>query len=86
MKALTAEVLEDNRMKAAKETIAFAKGTGEKGFPGPIRHVIYVIKENRTYDQVFGDLKQDGKPVGNGDASLAMYGEAVHCQAVPNAS
>ncbi|MGA1981015.1 MAG: phosphoesterase [Acidobacteriaceae bacterium] len=44
---------------------------------GPIRHVIYIIKENRTYDQVFGDLKQNGKPVGNGDASLAMYGESV---------
>lgn len=38
----------------------------------PIKHVIYIIKENRTYDQVFGDLK-----VGNGDASLAMYGEDI---------
>jgi len=32
-----------------------------------IKHVIYIIKENRTYDQIFGDLKQDGKPVANGD-------------------
>jgi len=39
---------------------------------GPIRHVIYVIKEDRTYDQVLGDLKQ-----GNGDASLTLFGEAV---------
>src|SRR5579872_5672996 len=38
----------------------------------PIRHVIYIIKENRTYDQVLGDLK-----VGNGDSSLAMYGNDV---------
>jgi hypothetical protein len=39
--------------------------------------VIYIIKENRTYDQLFGDLKQNGRPVGNGDAGLAMYGESV---------
>ncbi len=39
--------------------------------------MIYIIKENRTYDQILGDLKQDGKPVGNGDPSLTMYGEAV---------
>ncbi len=40
---------------------------------GPIKHVIYVIKENRTYDQVLeGDMKQ-----GNGDASLTLFGEAV---------
>jgi YVTN family beta-propeller protein len=34
-----------------------------------IQHVIYIIKENRTYDQILGDL-----PVGNGDPSLTMYG------------
>ena len=67
----TGEVLELNRMKAAEEKIPFAGGTN------PIKHVIYIIKENRTYDQVFGDLKQSGKPVGNGDASLTMYGEDV---------
>jgi hypothetical protein len=64
-------VLVSNRMKAAKETITFAGG-GD-----PIKHVIYILKENRTYDQVLGDLMKDGKPVGNGDPSLAMYGEAV---------
>jgi len=52
-------------------------GSGVAGFPGPIRHVIYIIKENRTYDQVFGDLEQGGKAVGNGDRSLTMYGEAI---------
>ena len=43
--------------------------------PSPIKHVIYVIKENRTYDQVFGDLAQsgDGHPA-DGDASLAIFG------------
>lgn len=42
------------------------------GRSNPIRHVIYVIKENRTYDQIFGDLKP-----GNGDPSLCMFGEDV---------
>lgn len=37
-----------------------------------IKHVIYIIKENRTYDQVFGDL---GK--GNGDPSLTSFGERI---------
>jgi YVTN family beta-propeller protein len=39
---------------------------------GNIKHVIYVIKENRTYDQVFGDMKE-----GNGDPSVTMFGEKV---------
>jgi hypothetical protein len=39
--------------------------------------VIYIIKENRTYDQLFGDLQKDGKPVGNGDPSLTMYGADI---------
>jgi DNA-binding beta-propeller fold protein YncE len=68
----TAEVLESNRMKAAQEKIQFADGRVDH-----IKHVIYIIKENRTYDQVFGDLNLNGKAVGNGDASLAMYGENV---------
>lgn len=38
------------------------------GEPSPIQHVIYIVKENRTYDQVFGDL---GK--GNGDPSLTLF-------------
>jgi DNA-binding beta-propeller fold protein YncE len=68
----TDEVLESNRMKAAQEKIPFANGGAS-----PIKHVIYIIKENRTYDQVFGDLKKDGKPVGNGDPSLTMYGADI---------
>jgi DNA-binding beta-propeller fold protein YncE len=68
----TSVVMASNRMKAAQEKIAFSGGARN-----PIRHVIYIIKENRTYDQILGDLKMDGKPVGNGDASLTMYGEAV---------
>ena len=73
----TAEVLESNRMKAAAEKIQFASGVDAGSASGPIKHVIYIIKENRTYDQILGDLKQSGKAVGNGDASLTMYGEEV---------
>jgi DNA-binding beta-propeller fold protein YncE len=40
------------------------------GQPSPIKHVIYIVKENRTYDQVFGGF---GK--GNGDPSLVLFGE-----------
>jgi DNA-binding beta-propeller fold protein YncE len=68
----TEQVLESNRMAAAQEKIAF-QGSSES----PIRHVIYIIKENRTYDQVFGDLSYNGKPVGNGDRSLTMYGANI---------
>jgi DNA-binding beta-propeller fold protein YncE len=75
LKALTEETLVDNRMKAAEEKVAFQPRFAANG--GPIKHVIYIIKENRTYDQILGDLKQDGKPVGNGDPSLAMYGAEV---------
>ncbi|TSA19483.1 hypothetical protein D4R75_09175, partial [bacterium] len=42
------------------------------GQPSPIKHVFYIIKENRTYDQVFGDM-----PEGNGDSSLCLFGETV---------
>jgi hypothetical protein len=40
--------------------------------------VLYIIKENRTYDQVLGDLKDGaGKPRGNGDPDLTLFGEEV---------
>ncbi len=42
------------------------------GMTSPIKHCIYVIKENRTYDQVFGDM-----PTGNGDPSLCIFPESV---------
>lgn len=40
------------------------------GNPSPIKYVFYILKENRTYDQVFGDM-----PEGNGDTSLCLFGE-----------
>lgn len=42
---------------------------GEKS---PIKYVFYIIKENRTYDQVLGDV-----PEGNGDTSLCIFGKKV---------
>jgi DNA-binding beta-propeller fold protein YncE len=63
---LTQAVERDNLLHADPGTIAFASGQN------PIKHVIYVIKENRTYDQILGDLK-----VGDGDPSLTMYGADI---------
>jgi phospholipase C len=42
------------------------------GVRSPIKHVIYIIKENRTYDQEFGDL-----PLANGDPRLTIFSEDV---------
>ena len=47
------------------------------GDPSPIKYVIYVIKENRTYDQVFGDLAAGENPIGNGDPALCMFPRKV---------
>lgn len=44
----------------------------EAGGTSPIRHVVYIMKENRTYDQVLGDM-----PEGNGDASLCIFPERI---------
>jgi DNA-binding beta-propeller fold protein YncE len=46
------------------------------GDPSPIKHVFYVIRENRTYDQILGDMEK-----GNGDPTLTLFGEDV----TPNA-
>jgi DNA-binding beta-propeller fold protein YncE len=47
-------------------------GAAGKFYNPGIKHAIYIIKENRTYDQVFGDIA-----TGNGDPKLTMFGEAV---------
>jgi YVTN family beta-propeller protein len=63
-----------NRGQFEQDTkqVAADDGFGAKpiggSFPPAIKHVIYVIKENRTYDEVFGDL-----PKGNGDPSLDLF-------------
>jgi YVTN family beta-propeller protein len=62
--------------------LAPAGATGPSPIPrrvgelSPIKHVFYVIRENRTYDQVLGDV-----PAGNGDRNLCLFGEDV----TPNA-
>jgi len=66
LRDLTREVAGNNGMLAKARSIGFAGGRD------PIHHVIYIIKENRSYDQVFGDIKE-----ANGDASLVMYGEDI---------
>ncbi|HWD40745.1 MAG TPA: bifunctional YncE family protein/alkaline phosphatase family protein [Fimbriimonas sp.] len=42
------------------------------GKGSPIKHILYVVMENRTYDQVFGDMKE-----GNGEPYLCMYGQKI---------
>ncbi len=67
-----------NRRPAARGAIA-PRASAVVPAPGgssPIKYVVYVIRENRTYDQVLGDL-----PQGNGDPSLVLFGRDV----TPNA-
>ncbi|MFM7591496.1 MAG: alkaline phosphatase family protein, partial [Isosphaeraceae bacterium] len=64
--AETAKVAENNRWEAVTRKPAL------KVYNGGIEHVIYIIKENRTYDEVFGDL-----PQGNGDPKLTSLGARV---------
>ncbi len=66
LEELTRVVEHDNLLHNDPGKIQFASGKN------PIKHVIYVIKENRTYDQILGDLK-----VGDGDPSLTMYGADI---------
>lgn len=42
------------------------------GEPSVFKHIVYIIKENRTYDQILGDMKQ-----GNGDPGLCIYGADI---------
>ena len=83
--AWTQTTLSDNRIRAGREPIRFADGSAAGFDParlsagaGHVRHVVYIIRENRTYDQVLGDLTDAaGRHVGNGDASLTMYGAST---------
>ncbi|TNC23543.1 bifunctional YncE family protein/alkaline phosphatase family protein [Amycolatopsis alkalitolerans] len=75
-----------NYTRQVNDNDGFAQGAGVRGTggpgtaiiprhagdPTPIKHVIYVVKENRTYDQEFGSL---GK--GNGDPSLNLFGDGT---------
>jgi YVTN family beta-propeller protein len=67
----TQQVMRNNGLLGSPQTKLFAGRS-------PIRHVIYIIKENRTYDQIFGDVSTsgDGKKA-DGDASLAIFGSGA---------
>ncbi|MFL6256784.1 MAG: hypothetical protein ACJ74T_17400, partial [Pyrinomonadaceae bacterium] len=64
----TQSVMRNNNLIGAERRELF-------GGRSPIKHVIYVIKENRTYDQLFGDLNASGDGTrADGDASIAIFG------------
>ena len=66
LEAYTRQVESDNLLHRAEGKLTF---TGDRN---PIRHVIYILKENRSYDQLFGDLGY-----GDGDATLTIYGADI---------
>ncbi|MEU7301389.1 alkaline phosphatase family protein [Streptomyces sp. NPDC007206] len=75
----TAKVFQQNGWTPG--SVSLAKGAGKAqpaavpqrlGDPSTIKHVFLIVKENRTYDQVFGDM-----PQGNGDPSVTQFGENV---------
>jgi len=62
----------DALLAAARPAAAPSIMPSKVGEGSPIKHVIYIIKENRTYDQVYGDL-----PHTNGDPRLAIFGRQI---------
>ena len=63
------------RLAQDSRRVAEANGWGQKRstkrYP-PFKHVVYIVKENRTYDQVLGDMKE-----GDGDPNLVFFGQNV---------
>jgi len=79
LKNYTARVLADGRVPQALAAMEKGESAGnpvpvpkKPGEKSAIDHVVYVIKENRTYDQVLGDL-----PKGNNDPKLCVFGRSV---------
>ncbi len=65
----TRQVMQNNGLIKGKDKPLFKNGKS------PFKHIIYIIKENRTYDQVFGDLANSGDNTkADGDANLAIFG------------
>lgn len=62
----------DKLLTEAEDTDEASVVPREVGAGSPIKHVLYIIKENRTYDQVLGDIRR-----GNGDKSLCIFGEDI---------
>ncbi|MFZ0478846.1 MAG: putative Ig domain-containing protein [Terriglobales bacterium] len=65
--ALTTQVTKNNRFSSTSAT-----GPAMAAVHDGVQHVIYILKENRTYDQILGDLGR-----GNGDPTLALFGQAI---------
>jgi YVTN family beta-propeller protein len=76
MSAWTKAVYNNTPYSKEKELISEAPAgnpvPAKVGDPSPIKYVFYVIKENRTYDQVLGDMAE-----GNGDPNLTLFGEKI---------
>jgi len=78
LKNFTAQVRKNNGWERFNNTTPKPRTTEKHaipvkvGDPSLIKHVLYIIKENRTYDQIFGDL-----PQGNGDTSLVLFGREI---------
>jgi len=68
LKAATAQVATDNDWSRSRADLEPNLAV----YKGAIKHVLYIIKENRTYDEVFGDMKE-----GNGDPKLCILGESI---------
>jgi len=70
------QVYKNTPYSKEKETMSMIEAgnpiPAKLGDPSPIKHVFYIVKENRTYDQVLGDVKE-----GNGDTSLVLFGERI---------
>ncbi len=77
LKRMTKQVMEntpynDGLLTQARNPTAPTIVPSAVGAGSPIRHILYIIKENRTYDQVYGDMKR-----GNGDPQLTIFGRQV---------
>jgi YVTN family beta-propeller protein len=76
LRALTAAAYECSPLRADRQPMMQRPASnpipGRVGDPSPIQYCLYVIKENRTYDQVLGDMA-----AGNGDPSLCIFGAQV---------
>jgi YVTN family beta-propeller protein len=74
---LTQQVLHNNGFIPKEEPARAADfPVPPAGQPSPeIKYVVFIVKENRTFDQVFGDLKSVGGEQVNGDPALAYYGD-----------
>ena len=75
LQQLTAQVAENDRFSSTETSSeAQTMAAVRQG----IKHVIYILKENRTYDQVLGDLTdKNGNPMGDQDPSLVQWGQAI---------